>query len=66
MSTLEYTGVRTTGIYCRPGCGGRPNAENTTAYRSAAAAEAAMRGDHLPMTAYVINELLTRAKQAKR
>lgn len=32
----------------------------------AAAAEAAMRGDHLPMTAYVINELLTRAKQAKR
>ena len=41
MSTLEYTGVRTTGIYCRPGCGGRPNAENTTAYRSAAAAEAA-------------------------
>ena len=41
MSTLEYTGVRTTGIYCRPGCGGRPNAENTTAYKSAAAAEAA-------------------------
>lgn len=41
MSTLEYTGVRTTGIYCRPGCGGRPNAESTTAYRSAAAAEAA-------------------------
>ncbi len=41
MSTLEYTGVRTTGIYCRPGCGGRPHAENTTAYRSAAAAEAA-------------------------
>lgn len=28
----------------------------------AAAAEAAMRGDHLPMTAYVINELLARAK----
>jgi AraC family transcriptional regulator of adaptative response / DNA-3-methyladenine glycosylase II len=41
MSTLEYTGVRTTGIYCRPGCGGHPNAENTKAYRSAAAAEAA-------------------------
>ncbi len=41
MSTLEYTGVQTTGIYCRPGCGGRPHAENTTAFRSAAAAEAA-------------------------
>jgi AraC family transcriptional regulator of adaptative response / DNA-3-methyladenine glycosylase II len=41
MSTLEYTGVRTSGVYCRPGRGGRPNAENTTAYRSAAAAEAA-------------------------
>jgi Fic family protein len=31
----------------------------------AAAAAAAMRGDHLQMTAYVINELLARAEQAK-
>jgi hypothetical protein len=29
------------------------------------AAACAMRGDHLPMTTYVINELLARAKQAK-
>lgn len=29
------------------------------------AAAAAMRGDHLPMTAYVIDELRARAKQAK-
>jgi hypothetical protein len=29
------------------------------------AAASAMRGDHLPMTTYVINELLARAKQAK-
>jgi hypothetical protein len=29
------------------------------------AAACAMRGDHLPMTAYVINELLARARQAK-
>jgi AraC family transcriptional regulator, regulatory protein of adaptative response / DNA-3-methyladenine glycosylase II len=41
MTTLEYSGVRTTGIYCRPGCGGRPLAKNVTPYRSAAAAEAA-------------------------
>ena len=41
MSTTGYSGVRTTGIYCRPGCGGRPHARNVTPYRSAAAAEAA-------------------------
>jgi AraC family transcriptional regulator, regulatory protein of adaptative response / DNA-3-methyladenine glycosylase II len=33
--------VVTTGIYCRPGCGARPNAENVTKFRLAAAAEAA-------------------------
>jgi AraC family transcriptional regulator of adaptative response / DNA-3-methyladenine glycosylase II len=33
--------VRTTGIYCRPGCGARPYAENLTSYALAAAAEAA-------------------------
>jgi AraC family transcriptional regulator of adaptative response / DNA-3-methyladenine glycosylase II len=31
----------TTGIYCRPGCGGRPQAENVRKYPLAAAAEAA-------------------------
>src|SRR5262245_63813911 len=41
MTTLEYSGVRTTGIYCRPGCGGRPLAKNVTPFRSSAAAEAA-------------------------
>ncbi len=41
MSALGYSGVRTTGIYCRPGCGGRPLARNVTPYASAAAAEAA-------------------------
>jgi AraC family transcriptional regulator, regulatory protein of adaptative response / DNA-3-methyladenine glycosylase II len=33
--------VRTTGIYCRPGCGARPNAENVSSFPLAAAAEAA-------------------------
>ncbi|MGH9057385.1 MAG: helix-turn-helix domain-containing protein [Acidimicrobiales bacterium] len=32
--------VVTTGIYCRPGCGGRPKASNWMSYPSAAAAEA--------------------------
>jgi AraC family transcriptional regulator of adaptative response / DNA-3-methyladenine glycosylase II len=41
MSAVGYSGVRTTGIYCRPGCGGRPLAKNVTPYKSAAAAEAA-------------------------
>ena len=36
-----YSAVRTTGIYCRPGCGGRPRAENVTTFELAAAAEAA-------------------------
>ncbi|HKI24035.1 MAG TPA: AlkA N-terminal domain-containing protein [Gaiellaceae bacterium] len=33
--------VRTTGIYCRPGCGARPNRENVVKFGTAAAAEAA-------------------------
>jgi AraC family transcriptional regulator of adaptative response / DNA-3-methyladenine glycosylase II len=33
--------VRTTGIYCRPGCGATPRAENVTTFELAAAAEAA-------------------------
>lgn len=36
-----FSAVRTTGIYCRPGCRARPRAENVTRYSSAAAAEAA-------------------------
>src|ERR1700710_2153284 len=36
-----FTGVVTTGIYCRPGCSGNPLARNTRPYTSAAAAEAA-------------------------
>jgi AraC family transcriptional regulator of adaptative response / DNA-3-methyladenine glycosylase II len=37
----SFGAVFTTGIYCRPGCGARPRAENTTSFRLAAAAEAA-------------------------
>ena len=36
-----YSAVVTTGIYCRPGCGGRPLAVNTRTFGLAAAAEAA-------------------------
>lgn len=36
-----YSAVRTTGIYCRPGCGAKPLAENVRTFRLAAAAEAA-------------------------
>ena len=36
-----YSAVRTTGIYCRPGCGARPRAENVTTFELAATAEAA-------------------------
>lgn len=36
-----YSGVTTTGIYCRPDCQGRPHPRNVVGYRSAAAAEAA-------------------------
>jgi AraC family transcriptional regulator of adaptative response / DNA-3-methyladenine glycosylase II len=37
----RFGAVRTTGIYCRPGCGGRPNAENLSSFPLPAAAEAA-------------------------
>src|SRR5262245_3716466 len=36
-----FTAVRTTGIYCRPGCSGQPLVRNTQPYAYAAAAEAA-------------------------
>ncbi|TCC58862.1 DNA-3-methyladenine glycosylase 2 family protein [Kribbella pittospori] len=36
-----YSAVRTTGIYCRPGCGAKPLAENIRTFELAAAAEAA-------------------------
>jgi AraC family transcriptional regulator, regulatory protein of adaptative response / DNA-3-methyladenine glycosylase II len=36
-----FSAVRTTGIYCRPGCGANPRPENVTTYALAAAAEAA-------------------------
>ena len=49
------TGVRTTGIYCRSSCSGRPLARNTSQFASAVAAEAAgfrpclrCRPDRLP------------------
>jgi len=52
---LPISAVRTTGIYCRDGCSGRPLARNVTPYRSAVAAEAAgyrpclrCRPDRLP------------------
>lgn len=37
----RFSAVKTTGIYCRPGCSARPNPGNVTEYTSAAAAEAA-------------------------
>src|SRR4051812_8429051 len=36
-----FSAVVTTGIYCRPGCGARPRAENVRTFEMAAAAEAA-------------------------
>jgi AraC family transcriptional regulator of adaptative response / DNA-3-methyladenine glycosylase II len=36
----SFGAVVTTGIYCRPGCGARPRAENVKSYTLAAAAEA--------------------------
>jgi AraC family transcriptional regulator, regulatory protein of adaptative response / DNA-3-methyladenine glycosylase II len=36
-----YSAVVTTGIYCRPGCGAQPLAQNTRTFELAAAAEAA-------------------------
>ncbi len=37
----SFSGVVTTGIYCRPGCGARPRSENCRRFPLAAAAEAA-------------------------
>jgi AraC family transcriptional regulator of adaptative response / DNA-3-methyladenine glycosylase II len=37
---MAYSGVVTTGIYCRPGCSGAPKAENVRPFEFAAAAEA--------------------------
>ena len=36
-----YSAVVTTGIYCRPGCGAKPQADNVRTFETAAAAEAA-------------------------
>jgi AraC family transcriptional regulator, regulatory protein of adaptative response / DNA-3-methyladenine glycosylase II len=41
VTMTTYSAVRTTGIYCRPGCSARPRAENVTTFELAAAAEAA-------------------------
>ena len=41
MSGVSFSGVVTTGIYCRPGCSGRPKPDNVRPYALAAAAEAA-------------------------
>jgi AraC family transcriptional regulator of adaptative response / DNA-3-methyladenine glycosylase II len=38
---MTYSAVVTTGIYCRPGCGARPRADNVRTFEVAAAAEAA-------------------------
>jgi AraC family transcriptional regulator of adaptative response / DNA-3-methyladenine glycosylase II len=38
---VTFSAVRTTGIYCRPGCGARPRADNVRTFEMAAAAEAA-------------------------
>jgi AraC family transcriptional regulator of adaptative response / DNA-3-methyladenine glycosylase II len=39
--TNDFSGVLTTGIYCRPGCAGRPLRRNVLRFSTAAAAEAA-------------------------
>jgi len=67
-----FTGVVTTGIYCRPGCSGMPLARNTRPYASAAAAEAAgfrpclrCRPDREPVPGWVnAPELVCRALRA--
>lgn len=68
----EFTGVVTTGIYCRPGCNGNPLPRNTRPYTSAAAAEAAgfraclrCRPDREPVPGWVeAPELVCRALRA--
>src|SRR5215831_19437336 len=67
-----FTAVRTTGIYCRPGCSGQPLARNTRPYTSAAAAEAAgfrpclrCRPDREPVNGWIdAPELVCRALRA--
>jgi AraC family transcriptional regulator, regulatory protein of adaptative response / DNA-3-methyladenine glycosylase II len=67
-----FTGVVTTGIYCRPGCSGAPLPRNTRPYTSAAAAEAAgfrpclrCRPDREPAPGWVeAPELVCRALRA--
>ncbi len=67
-----FTGVVTTGIYCRPGCKGNPLERNTRPYTSAAAAEAAgfraclrCRPDREPTPGWVdAPELVCRALRA--
>jgi AraC family transcriptional regulator of adaptative response / DNA-3-methyladenine glycosylase II len=39
--TSDFSAVRTTGIYCRPGCAARPLRRNVVRFSTAAAAEAA-------------------------
>ena len=39
--TNDFSAVITTGIYCRPGCAGRPHRRNVLRFSTAAAAEAA-------------------------
>jgi AraC family transcriptional regulator of adaptative response / DNA-3-methyladenine glycosylase II len=41
LTVTTYSAVRTTGVYCRPGCSARPRSENVTTFELAAAAEAA-------------------------
>ncbi len=41
IGVTTYSAVSTTGIYCRPGCGAKPLAENVRTFEHAAAAEAA-------------------------
>jgi AraC family transcriptional regulator, regulatory protein of adaptative response / DNA-3-methyladenine glycosylase II len=68
----DFTGVITTGIYCRPGCAGAPLERNTRPYTSAAAAEAAgfraclrCRPDREPVAGWVeAPELVCRALRA--
>jgi len=67
-----FTGVVTTGIYCRPGCSGAPLERNTRPYTFAAAAEAAgfrpclrCRPDREPAPGWVeAPELVCRALRA--
>ena len=67
-----FTGVVTTGIYCRPGCSGMPLERNTRPYTSAAAAEAAgfraclrCRPDREPAPGWIeAPELVCRALRA--